>query len=104
MFCSQCGNEIELSDKFCNKCGAAALKPNVNATPTTITSQQMPHFGIPYAKWWGGLPGIKPFPEPYEWLYQQNTLLVYGNHLALVQGAEKRSGFANMMTSGGFGQ
>src|SRR5438876_948845 len=23
MFCSQCGNEINLSDKFCGKCGTA---------------------------------------------------------------------------------
>src|SRR5437870_2285355 len=103
MFCSQCGNEINLSDKFCGKCGTAALKPSVNATPATVTSPQMPHFGSPYTKWWGGLPGIRPFPEPYEWLYQQNTLVVFDNHLALVRGAEKRSGFANMMTSGGFG-
>lgn len=55
----------------------------------------------PVYKMVGGLPGIKPFPEPYGWLYQQNTLLVFDNHLALVRGAEKRSGLANMM--GGFG-
>lgn len=103
MFCSQCGNAINLSDKFCGKCGTAALKPSLNAIPAAVISPQMPNFGGPHTKWWGGLPGIKPLAEPYGWLYQQNTLLVFDNHLALVRGAEKRSAFASAMTSGAFG-
>ncbi len=102
MFCSQCGNALNLSDKFCVKCGTAVSIPRVHLQPAAAISPQMPHFGSPNAKWWGKATAATPFPEPYEWLSQRNTLLVFGNHLAIVPNAEKRSETADLVTSGAF--
>src|SRR5687767_10545509 len=101
MFCSQCGNAINLSDKFCSKCGTASTT-NLQSTTTAVFSPQMPNFGSPYARWWGSASAVTPFREPYEWLTERSTLLVFDNYLALVRGAEKRSDAADSVTSGAF--
>ena len=42
MFCSQCGNQLKDSDRFCAKCGAAVLKqfePQENPAAEPVCSQ-----------------------------------------------------------------
>lgn len=99
MFCSQCGNAINLSDKFCVKCGTIASTPSIHSTSAAVISPQMPNFGNPYAKWWAKASAVTPFPEPYQWLTQRSTLLVFDNHLAVVRYAEKRSDVADLSTA-----
>jgi len=96
MYCTQCGNAISLSDKFCNKCGSE--KRN-GATHDPGDRQQLPKFGNPYTKWWGEIPEKKVFSSPYEWLNQKNTLLVFDNHLALMPGADKRNKIVNFLAA-----
>ncbi len=99
MFCSQCGNAINLGDKFCVKCGTIASTPSIHSTSAATITPQMPNFGNPYAKWWAEASAVTPFPEPYEWLAQRSTLLVFDNHLAVVPDSEKRSDVADLTTA-----
>jgi len=103
MFCRQCANEINLNDKYCNKCGTAILASHNDPTQKPVTKPQTPNFGSPKAKWWGKLPEKKSFPKPYEWLNEKNTLIIFDNHLALVRGTEESSQAAKMMTAVGAG-
>lgn len=100
MFCTQCGNEIDLNTKYCDNCGIAVLKKNISVRPSVEKILQMPNFGNLHTKWWGRVPETEPFSEPYEWLNKKNTLLVFEKHLALVPGAEKRNKLADASSSG----
>ncbi|MBC7860474.1 MAG: zinc ribbon domain-containing protein [Burkholderiaceae bacterium] len=97
MFCSQCGTQINESDRFCVKCG----KPTAAASSISVDAQQKLNsgdgvathlsFGAPENRWWIPFKGKTSFPTGYEWLEKRNTLLVCRNHLVLVEGDEKRS-------------
>ena len=107
MFCSECGNVIHSSDKFCSGCGNAASPTIAAAAPTAnpevAPPSHMPSFGKPNSQWWGvTTKELKPFPSPYEWLLSadtRSTLLVFDKYLALIPGAEKRSGIPSMLTT-----
>jgi hypothetical protein len=104
MFCSQCGTAIDSGDKFCGKCGKAILVAGDQTTVATVASTQMPNFGTPNARWWYGINGVQPFPSPYGWFYQVNTLLVFDKYLALIPGKKEQSEIGEFFASGvGFG-
>lgn len=103
MFCRQCGSEININDKYCSKCGIAIFAQHNDSLQKPVTKPQLPNFGSPKAKWWGELPEKKSFPQPYEWLNEKNTLIIFDNHLALVRGTEESSQAAKMMTAVGAG-
>lgn len=103
MFCSKCGKKITNVDKFCGSCGVLLHAENDHAEQASTATHQLPVFGNVKSKWWGGLATlatIRTLPKPYDWLYGNNTLMVFENHFVLIPGAEKRSGLANTMTSG----
>jgi Predicted membrane protein len=96
MFCSQCGIQVNDDDRFCAQCGNS-----LGSIPVSNNHQKAPNavrevstrlsFGIPETRWWLPFKGKASFPTGYEWLEKRNTLLVFRNHLALVEGDEKRS-------------
>jgi hypothetical protein len=102
--CPSCGYErTEKDDGFFSKEECPKCRIYYKKYVGKKATNQIPNFGNLTAKWWGGLSDIKPHPEPYKWLYEQNTLLVFDNHLALVPGTEKRSEIADAITSGALG-
>lgn len=38
MFCTQCGNKLQVNDNFCSKCGTAAFLPHKTSLKRTITA------------------------------------------------------------------
>lgn len=96
MFCSQCGTQINDSDRFCAKCGNPTIAASVpvNAQQNSLSGNGIVaplYFGVPENRWRLPFKGKKSFPPGYEWLEERNTLLVCRNHLVLVEGDEKRS-------------
>lgn len=62
-----------------------------------VAPVHIPNFGNVLSKWWGEIPRVKPLPKQFEWLYQQNTLLVFEKHLALVRGNGGKRGGASLL-------
>ncbi|MCX7173489.1 MAG: hypothetical protein NT159_06135 [Proteobacteria bacterium] len=63
----------------------------------------IPSFGSLLTRLWGVARGNNTFTKPYSWLFEESTLLVFNDYLAVTRGALGKSGFASAMNSGGFG-
>ncbi len=50
MFCTNCGNKIEQSDKFCTKCGSLSMKEKEDIVKVIPTHTASPVFSED--KWW----------------------------------------------------
>ena len=85
MFCNQCGKQITINDKFCGGCGVFISKYEIECKATDVASE-IPDFGKCHSKWWGWHSCAKHFHKPYDWLCDDNTLLVFDKYFVLIRG------------------
>jgi hypothetical protein len=90
MFCTHCGKEINLTDKFCASCGNSLSQDNSKFT-FRANQKDVPYFGKPLRKWWLSFGCKNNFSNEYSWISERNTLIIYQDYLALFRGDEKRS-------------